>query len=274
MSERGVFAVDRGIWDHPMFRSTKPFSKREAWWWLISEARWKDGAVFIDGRRRPLKRGQVAHSIRFIADKWKWPKSNVSRFLDTLKSETMIDTEIGTGQTIITICNYDKFQRVSLPDRDTNQDANRDTNGTAAGQQRDKVEDRENKETDSEANASGAVAPVETPEARLWTEGVPILRSLGVPEKQARPMIGAWRRDARDDCERVLGAILRARELAVTDPIAWITAALKPRKPNENANSVHAAADRAFEFIHELNQRPDALRGRAGEGAVRLLSKG
>ncbi len=37
MSERGVFAVDRGIWDHPMF-ACEPFTEREAWQWLIAEA--------------------------------------------------------------------------------------------------------------------------------------------------------------------------------------------------------------------------------------------
>jgi hypothetical protein len=132
-----------------MFQSREPLSRREAWIWLISAAVWKARAVFVDGKRVELGRGQLAHSVRFLADQWHWPKSNVSRFLEALKTETMIETQSGTGITIITVCKYDEYQRVSLPDRDSNQDASRDINGTRAGHERDKEEDRKDKEKDS-----------------------------------------------------------------------------------------------------------------------------
>ncbi|RAI26974.1 hypothetical protein CH340_24785, partial [Rhodoplanes serenus] len=150
MSERGVFAIDRGVWDHPMLKSRDPFSRREAWMWLISEAAWKPRVVMIEGRRIALERGQLVHSIRFMAEKWGWPKSNVARFLEALKTETMIGTESGTGVTVITISKYNEYQRVSLPERDS--DGPED--GTAAGQRRDRVEDREyRKEVDGGGDA-------------------------------------------------------------------------------------------------------------------------
>ncbi|WP_141339717.1 hypothetical protein [Bradyrhizobium sp. USDA 3458] len=145
MSERGVFAVDRGIWDHPMFPD-EPFTEREAWQWLIGEASFKPRTRNIGGKVIPLDRGQLAASIRFMAERWTWSKSKVERFLKRLKTETMIETASGTGLLVITICNYDKYQRVSLPDRDEEQDSNRDARGTATGQQRDKREDTENTE--------------------------------------------------------------------------------------------------------------------------------
>ena len=37
MSERGVFALDRGIFDHLAF-ADEAFTEREAWAWLIAEA--------------------------------------------------------------------------------------------------------------------------------------------------------------------------------------------------------------------------------------------
>ena len=141
MSERGVFAVDRGIWDHPMFCSRKPFTHREAWLWILSEASWKDRLVRVDGRNIIVKRGQLAHSIRFMGDQWRWPKSNVLRFLDALKTETMIGTDIGTGITIITVLKYNDYQKVSLPDRDSNRDTERDISGTPAGHKWDKDKD-------------------------------------------------------------------------------------------------------------------------------------
>ena len=115
MSELGVFAVDRGVFDHPLFASGEPYSRREAWLWLISEAAWKPRRVDRGGQLIELRRGQLAHSLRFMADVWGWSKSSVDRFLARLKTETMIGTETGTGFLIVTICKYDVFQRVSLP---------------------------------------------------------------------------------------------------------------------------------------------------------------
>lgn len=117
----GTFAVSRRIWTHPEFAPCE-FSEREAFLWLVSEASWKDrtarsGRVVVD-----LKRGQLCASIRFMAEAWRWSKSRVDRFLKRLENRDMIRTESGTGQCVITICNYDEYQ------------GQRDASGTEAGQ--------------------------------------------------------------------------------------------------------------------------------------------
>lgn len=137
MSELGVFAVDRGVFDHPLLANDQPYSRREAWLWLVSEAAWKPRTVGRAGAVIELERGQLAHSIRFMAEAWGWSKSSVDRFLTRLKTGTMIETDAGTGVVVITICNYDAYQRVSLPDRDSTRDEQRDTSGTAPGQTKD-----------------------------------------------------------------------------------------------------------------------------------------
>lgn len=115
MSERGVFAVDRGIFDHDVF-ADEPFTEREAWVWLIGEAAFRSCRVRVGTARIELARGQLAHSLRFLAKRWKWGLSSVQRFLSRIEKEGMIGTVSGTGITIITICKYDSYQRVSLPD--------------------------------------------------------------------------------------------------------------------------------------------------------------
>jgi hypothetical protein len=60
----------------------------------------------------------------------------------------------------------------------------------------------------------------------LWGEGVPILIGLGLPEKRARQMIGMWLGQQRDDAQKVLAVIQRARDNRVFGPIEWITKAL------------------------------------------------
>ena len=156
MSERGVFAVDRGIWEHPIF-AKEPFTEREAWAWLISEAAFKPRKKRVGNTVFDLDRGQVAASIRFMAEAWQWHRNRVFRFLTRLKIGTMIDQHAGRDATVITICNYDKYQRVSLPDVTCIETPN----GTPTGHQRDKLEDTKHTEEDSEAYASGADAPID-----------------------------------------------------------------------------------------------------------------
>jgi hypothetical protein len=160
VSERGVFAVDRGIWDHDLLTDSEPFSRREAWLWLVSEAAWRPHRRRIIGRQFELSRGQLVASTRFIASKWRWSEARVRRFLAALISEDMIGAKTDAGVSVITICKYDEYQRVSLPS-----DAMRESNDDAgATQERRKVEDREYKELD-DADASRARPQLIRPEA-------------------------------------------------------------------------------------------------------------
>lgn len=108
MSDHGVFAVHRGIFDHPMF-APEPFTEREAWLWMVSAAVWKARRVRAGRKMVDLLRGQLAFSERFLAEKWQWAKSSVRRFLERLKSEAMVTTLADREMTLITICNYEKY---------------------------------------------------------------------------------------------------------------------------------------------------------------------
>lgn len=135
----GVFAVSRGIFDHEMF-AKEPFTEREAWIWLIGEAAWKAHRARAGRALVQLERGQIAHSIRFMADAWSWHRSRVERFLGRLKTETMIETQTVSGISVVTICKYDEYQRVSLPTKTETETASE----TLPRQSRDRLEDREN----------------------------------------------------------------------------------------------------------------------------------
>jgi hypothetical protein len=158
VSERGVFGVDRGLFDHHAFKR-QTFTQREAWLWIISEAAFRShrrriGSVVVD-----LLPGQAAASLRFMAEKWGWTEPTVRRFLKHLHNLQMIAVTTDAGVTVITIVNYTKYQRVSLP-KDAWTDAANDAGPT---QSRRKVENTEYSESqkDSEANASGAIAPTD-----------------------------------------------------------------------------------------------------------------
>lgn len=148
MSERGVFAIDRGWFDHPSF-PREPFTHREAWAWLISEAAFKPVTRRVGSVTVSLERGQLAHSLRFMADKWQWSEPKVRRFLTRLKTDAMALVSSDAGVTVVTVCNYSKYQRVSLP-RDAASDAQTDA---AATQQRRKEEDTKYSNDDLDAGA-------------------------------------------------------------------------------------------------------------------------
>jgi hypothetical protein len=118
----------------------EPYSKRDAWCWLIETACFRDTRANINGRVIPLRRGQLSFSVRFLALKWGWDKMKVERFLRRLKSEAMIETQTETGQNIITICNYDKYQLTP-----NHVETQTDTEvGTQTGQERDSRETKKN----------------------------------------------------------------------------------------------------------------------------------
>jgi hypothetical protein len=153
----GFIAMDRGALDHPLLKDADRF---RAWFWLIANAAWKPTRTRIKGTMVEIDRGDLTFSVRFLADNWGWSKSRVDRFLSDLRDEGMIETrsKIGTtaghvagqGQSIITICNYDKYQSSNDADRD-NGDAE---NGTTAGQRRDNSGTNKNKGTREQDNTN------------------------------------------------------------------------------------------------------------------------
>lgn len=158
-----MFAVDRGIWDHDLLVGPEPFSRREAWLWLISEAAWRPHRRRLAGRTIDVRRGQVAASLRFIACKWRWTEPRVRRFLAALISDQMIDATADAGVTVITVCKYKEYQRVSLP-IDATPEVELDAGAT---QERRKVEDKEYKEEKRKENPSDS--PKESRPSRTGT---------------------------------------------------------------------------------------------------------
>lgn len=152
----GFYLMSRGWMDNDIFGNDE-YSQRDAWLWIIEAAAWKPSRARIKGSIVDLERGQLTFSVRFMAEKWRWSKSRVDRFLKRLADQGMIETctKIGTtaghpagqGQSIITVCNYEKYQSPLENARDNNSSQS----GTTAGQQRDnsgtkKKEGKEGKE--------------------------------------------------------------------------------------------------------------------------------
>lgn len=111
---KGYVLISRGLLKHPRFKPSGPLTQFEAWYWLIEAAAYAPRDVpVVNGTRGDvitLQPGQLSHSIRFLARAWNWSDKRVQRFLSALRSDQSVTTQTTTGQTVITLCNWGKYQ--------------------------------------------------------------------------------------------------------------------------------------------------------------------
>ena len=125
---------------------------------------------------------------------------------------------------------------------------------------------------DSEADASGADAPIDH-RKRLFNEGLQKLAAMtGKGPDACRSFVGKCLKAASDDAVVVLGLIEEAERNQTVDPSAWIAARLKPRENSNGRRTVHDAANDLVAKINAFDEPPPgSLRSGAGEDSVRLL---
>lgn len=130
----GYFYVQRRLIGSDMWLS-EPFSRGQAWLDLIALANFQDGEIRVRGVLVAVKRGQVSWSEVKLAERWKWSRGKVRRFLGELKTKQQIVQQTGNVTTLMTIVNYGKYQPRSTTDRTANGTASDTANRTANGQQ-------------------------------------------------------------------------------------------------------------------------------------------
>ena len=119
---QGFFLMDRAMLSHPVVGIANP-ARFAAWCWMIAQARWKPGQVEIGGEVVQIERGQFVTTIRKMAAETGLSVKETRTFLAHLEAAGMIEkrgtasgtargTGGGTGATMLTVCNYDKFQDV------------------------------------------------------------------------------------------------------------------------------------------------------------------
>lgn len=153
----GTVNISRRLFLSEAFRH-EPFTEREAWLWLVMEASWKDRSVRAGDYVAETRRGQLAASVRFMSKAWSWTAAKVQRFLKRIEKLKMIRVETDTGISIVTICNYDKYQNgAQASDTDPIQDRYR----TDTNEKKDSIpEVRKEKESSLSFSEFWAVWPV------------------------------------------------------------------------------------------------------------------
>ena len=117
MLEEGFIRISRKILSHPFWREERPYSHFEAWFDLISTARYAKGEFedIISGVGVvKIQRGELVGSVRYLAKRWNWGEKKVRCFLKRLKDLDQIKTHQRAHPgaqpiTIITLVNYDSY---------------------------------------------------------------------------------------------------------------------------------------------------------------------
>jgi hypothetical protein len=106
---QGWIKLHRQLQDFPQWTSEK-FTRSHAWVDLLLLANHSYSFYYIRGNKVEVFRGEIARSEDWFAERWKWSRGKLGRYLKTLQTEQQIEI-IKTGIiNKIKILNYDFYQ--------------------------------------------------------------------------------------------------------------------------------------------------------------------
>ena len=114
----GWIKLHRKIFDNPMYFS-EPFTRMQAWIDLLLLANHSGQYFYVRGNRIDVKRGEVAHSMQSLAQRWKWSRGKVLRYISQLENSQMIVQQKNHVITKLSITNYNTYQSDGTTDSTT-----------------------------------------------------------------------------------------------------------------------------------------------------------
>jgi len=104
---KGFIQLHREVQDNWVWDCER--SNGQAWVDLLLWAAWKDTTKVINNRLFKLDRGQLVASVSYLKKHWRWSDGRVRNFLKRLKNHDMIEIDSSKFISVITICNYDRY---------------------------------------------------------------------------------------------------------------------------------------------------------------------
>jgi len=240
-----LFSPDHHLADDPACR-------RWAWLDLCHMAAYKDTTRIVKGVVVPLKRGELLVSLRYLAERWKWSRGKVERFLAFLclagvdKIETVTETRAGTVYRIATYEHWALGGTSTGTPSGTSTGRSRDADGTLTGQSTEVTE-----VTDIADEPPSADGGAKKPKKRATRTNFPPEFEqvwLTHPRGTKKQAFEHWRKTVPStiEQERLLRALRRYREREVSDKFLghdlwrWIR---DRRWEEQEASPISAQAD-------------------------------
>lgn len=118
--DSGFLKIYRSFFDHFLWSKDREFSKAEAWIDLLRTARYDEGTndKMVNGNVVEWNRGELLASVRFLKNRWNWNSTGkVTRFLELLEKQNMIERKTEQGVTVVSICNYSTYNPLQNDNR-------------------------------------------------------------------------------------------------------------------------------------------------------------
>lgn len=272
----GFVAAYREAVDHPLFMGNA--ERLGAWMWLVMKAAWKPTPYDIAGKIVTIERGQVCVSRSQLSKAWGMSPSGVERFLTRLKTEQMIEQATGQGRSIITICNYSKYQDIS-------DDAGQAT-GQATGQPSDShrtTKEQGNKGTrdtnvSQDASASPEKPKVSTAEIdeaiecyRLGAEKAKWPIPIKIDPARRSKLSSRLKENGIEGWKDALRRAIRSEQLG-HDPPSWFTFDWLIKNSGNILKVLEGNYDKRF-GSNSVAATPIAKPGTTGEAARRIRER-
>lgn len=158
---KGYIPISRSFFDSPFWSEERDYSRAEAWLDLIQRSRFEAGVQVVKNSVIELERGEQIASLRYLGKRWQWDKGRVGRFITLLEKMGQVRQEMRQGQSVLTLCNYDKYnssKNGAIPLNET-------PNETRVRQQRDTSETKKKK-----GNKENKVKEEALPHADLFSQ--------------------------------------------------------------------------------------------------------
>ena len=115
--EKGYIKLFRSITDNFLWEDRA--TKLQAWLDLLMMVNYRDKKTYFNNRLIEVKRGEIITSERKLAERWKWDKRTVKKFLETLQTEKMItfiiEENVCTTINVVNYCKYQGFLENDVP---------------------------------------------------------------------------------------------------------------------------------------------------------------
>lgn len=118
MPSIGWIRIHRKIEQWPLYLS-EPFTKTQAWIDMLIISQHHQSSLNIRGNIVVIKRGEIAWSEDNLAERWKWSRGKVRRFLNWLETEQQIIQHKSAILSKISIVKYEQYQQDDTTDDTT-----------------------------------------------------------------------------------------------------------------------------------------------------------
>ena len=150
----GWVKIYRKIQNNPLWTSEK-FTRGQAWVDMILLANHDYTFFYKRGVKVDIERGQLARSEVELADRWKWSRNKVRKFLKDLENEQQIEQQKTNVTQIVTIINYDEYQ-----EKEQQTEHQKDSKKTPKGQQKDTYKNVKNNKNVKNTYYTGEGSPI------------------------------------------------------------------------------------------------------------------